>query len=697
MRKIVKKRQLFNKRLVLNIILVLFVFMSIGYSTLSTNLNILGNLEVKKYYEHTFYNVLAKEAETGGLARKYTGSHHDSFTEEPSKEIYYWYAKNDNEGSQVLDKNNVIFAGQCFQMIRTTDTGGVKMIYNGEADDGKCLNTRGAHVGYSDLAKNNLASNYYYGDDYTYDSINKVFSISGTTEQATWDATTGPNLIGKYTCKQNSVDATCSTLYLVESYNDATNANVIPLNSNSAYSQFGGLQFNAKSNSLADVGYMYNTRYPSNQKTFYFSETLLQSATLSVEYWYAHNVVWGSPTAYRYNLDSPYQVSDVSEYPNLVGKYTFRNTSQTAVSNSALYITAVNDDTMYYIQFGNESGSTHDLSFYNYTYTYGDSYTDNGNGTYTVNNSSTINRSDWYNNYSNFSGKYVCKNAINDSCSELWYITEATSTKITYILVNNNYKYANGFTYDTNTGNYNLNSDSVSFWNINDSTNKTSLNNHHYTCFNESGVCSTISYIYIFSGSTPYYINITDGKNVEDAVNEMLYDDNINTINSTMKSGIEAWYKHYLLDYDSYIEDTVFCYHRGQNNSGTNGFNPNGGNINTQLLFGGSTGFLCQNITDSFSIYNNKAKLAYKVGLTGSGELNLLHKNIRKSGHQYWMGSAFGYTTTSYVEYMAWDGSIWRNYVHIGLCVRPTISLRPGLMYESGDGSMANPYIVKYD
>ncbi|MBR2998011.1 MAG: hypothetical protein IKF37_02905, partial [Bacilli bacterium] len=81
MKKIVKKRQLLNKKLVLNILLVLFVFMSIGYSTLSTNLNILGNLNVKKYYEKTLYNVLLKETETGGLARKYTGEHHDSFIE----------------------------------------------------------------------------------------------------------------------------------------------------------------------------------------------------------------------------------------------------------------------------------------------------------------------------------------------------------------------------------------------------------------------------------------------------------------------------------------------------------------------------------------------------------------------------------------------------------------------------------------
>ena len=81
------------------------------------------------------YDVLKEEAESGGLAKEYTGEHHDSYTEYPSKKIYHWYAENDDEGNQVLEKNNVIFAERCWQMIRTTDTGGVKMIYNGMPKD----------------------------------------------------------------------------------------------------------------------------------------------------------------------------------------------------------------------------------------------------------------------------------------------------------------------------------------------------------------------------------------------------------------------------------------------------------------------------------------------------------------------------------------------------------------------------------
>ncbi|MBR1718286.1 MAG: hypothetical protein IJ715_03345, partial [Bacilli bacterium] len=572
MRKIVKKRQLFNKKIVLNIILVLFMFLSIGYSTLSTNLNINGNLNVKKYYEPTLYNVLAKEAETGGLARKYTGNHHDSFTEEPSKKIYHWYAANNTQGAQILDKNNVIFAGHCWQMIRTTDTGGVKMIYNGEAVDNQCLSTRGTHVGYASRTSQNLASNYWYGTDYTYDSTAKTFKVSGTTEQTTWNATTGPGLVGKYTCKLTSEDGSCSTLYLVESYYNTSSAYVIPLNSNSNYSQFGTLQFNASYNSPSYVGYMYNTVYPYNSKAMTSSETMLSSSSLATTYWYAHDAIWGSPTASRYNLDSPYQVSATTDYPNLVGEYTFRNATQTYTNTSVYYIAAVNNTTMYYIQLSN-SGN-HTLSDFNYTYTYGDSFTDNGDGTYTINNPTTINRSDWYTNYSSVgANKYVCKNAVNDTCSELWYTTATSTTSITYIKVANNYKYAKGFSWDGSK--YVLDNDtSTSFWNINDSTNKTSINNAHYTCWNDTGECTTISYIYYISGTTPYYINITNGKSIEDAKNEMLYDDNVNTTNSTIKSGVDAWYKQYLSDYSDYLEDTIFCNDRSQSNQSNNGWNP---------------------------------------------------------------------------------------------------------------------------
>ena len=110
----------------------------------------------------TLYKMLKEAAEEGTYAKEYTASHKDSFVDDATQKIYHWYAPSTTAGNtlatEILDKNNVIFAGHCWQMIRTTDTGGVKMIYNGEAENNQCLNTRGTHVGYAQQRSN-------YGND----------------------------------------------------------------------------------------------------------------------------------------------------------------------------------------------------------------------------------------------------------------------------------------------------------------------------------------------------------------------------------------------------------------------------------------------------------------------------------------------------------------------------------------------------
>ena len=689
-----------KKKIIFSIIFILLFSISIGYSVISTNLSINGTIDISKYDDKTLYGVLRLETLKNGLAKEYTGSHHDSFTEEPSKKIYHWYAQNSEDGTEVQNKNNVIFAGHCWQMIRTTDTGGVKMIYNGEAENNQCLNTRGTHVGYAPRTSQNLASNYWYGTDYTYDRANKTFKVSGTTEQASWNATTGPGLVGKYTCKSTSVDGTCTTLYLVESYNNTSSAYVIPLNSNATYTQFGALNFNVSTNSPSYVGYMYNTVYPFNTKIMILNETMLSSAELSTSYWYSESTTWGSPTANRYNLDNPYQVSETTDYSNLVGEYTFINEAQTYTNTSVYYIVAVDGSNMYYIQLSNTGN--HSLTDFNYTYTYGDSFTDNGDGTYTIDNATTINRSDWYTNYSNVgASKYVCKNAVNDTCSELWYTTETTNTSMSYIEVANNYKYAKGYTWDGSK--YVLDNDtSVTFWNINDSDNKESINNAHYTCWNNTGECTTISYIYIINVNSLRYIDLVNGKSIDDAKNEMLYNNDVNRVNSTIKSGVDAWYKHYLLeDYDDYIEDTIYCNNRTQRNADTNGWNPNGGSIITYMHFRehySTYDLSCSNITDQFSVSNNNAKLTYKVGLMSSPEMQLLiNVNSRKSEKRYWLISPLHFYASNYAGGSTVDvtGELRSNSVGVSQGVRPAVSLIPGTSYSDGDGSMANPYIVE--
>ncbi|MBR1937027.1 MAG: hypothetical protein IJ842_04960 [Bacilli bacterium] len=760
MKKIVRKRQLLNNKLVLNIILVLFMFLTIGYSTLSTNLNINGNLNIKKYYEPTLYNVLAKEAETGGLAKKYNGEHHDSFTEDPSKDIYHWYAANDTQGTQILDKNNVIFAGHCWQMIRTTDTGGVKMIYNGEAENNQCLNTRGNHVGYASRTSQNLASNYWYGTDYTYYSANKTFKVSGTTEEATWNASTGPGLVGKYTCKNTSVDGTCETLYLVESYNNTSNAFVLPLNSNSHYSEFGRVQYNVSKNSPTFVGYMYGDVYSYGSTNSIIklnissTETLLYTKSLSTSYWYADSIEYKNTSEryYNYILKDPFKVSSTNDYNNLTGKYTLFNSSETSLNpNNGYYIAGVSGSTAYYKSLG---GGNTLISSYE-PLLFGDSIIDNGDGSYTLSNVTSVTYSDWVSNYSIYKNKYTC-GTNNTTCSNLRYTIATTSKDYTYInagekimigktrngltltdtiLVRtdewfNNYSSYSDYKYTCNTDsatcteatlrliigytatgynyapnhyygssvtwdgtNYTL-VDPIGIENYNNLNN---LSTHHYMCVsNGLKTCSTVAYVFYYTGTGAMsYIALKDGVTSVDKVLEDMFTKN--TTNSTVKSGVDAWYKHTLLSYDEYIEDTIFCNDRSISSLG--GWNPNGGMTNENLQFKEydvTSDISCTNRADQFSVSNNSAKLTYKVGLMTVPEMNILNNpNARKTGQYFLLATAY-YTSSvnSYVRGIRAVGTMLYSQVVDPNGVRPSISLIPEIEYSSGDGSMANPYIV---
>ncbi len=445
---------------------------------------------------------------------------------------------------------------------------------------------------------------------------------------------------------------------------------------------------------------MYNTAYLGTYKN-YSSETVLTTGiSLSTTWYYADSYDYNETNANEYTLTNPYQVSSTSDYPSLVGKYTLRSSSSTYSNTSIYYIVGVSGSTMYGI---NLSGGNNLAYYTNDTYTYGDSYTDNGNGTYTINNPTTISRTDYYTSYNNMKSKYICKNATNNTCSDVWHATGGINqTYIYHYKSTSLYKYAKGFTYDSSTGKYTLTSDSVTFWDTIDSSNTTSLNTHHYTCFDATGVCSTLSYVYYKgTGSDDgrlHYINLTGGKGVEDALEEMLSASNVNVKNSTIKTGIDAWYKKYLLPYDSYIDDTIYCNDRSI--KALNGFNPNGGTLTGYLQFKEytvGTDLNCTNITDRFSASNSSAQLTYKVGLMSLPEVNLLNQtNARKTGQYYWLVSPSHFSSGSAtVRLVDSAGTLTlSNGVGYAKGLRPAVSLIPGMRYSSGDGSMANPYVV---
>ena len=150
--------------------------------------------------------------------------------------VYYYRGK--------ISNNNVLFAGFCWKIVRTTSSGGVKLIYNGVYDEiSKCNNT-GSDVYIKDRSSFNLLATspadvgYMYGTRYVanyytfpqinvlsrYDSRNSSYYYSDSilyadgkytlvnAEIKSWSDNYS-SLKGYYTCRSSST--VCSTIYYI--------------------------------------------------------------------------------------------------------------------------------------------------------------------------------------------------------------------------------------------------------------------------------------------------------------------------------------------------------------------------------------------------------------------------------------------------------------------------------------------------
>ena len=238
-------------------------------------------------------------------------------------------------------------------------------------------------------------------------------------------------------------------------------------------------------------------------------------------------------------------------------------------------------------------------------------------------------------------------------------------------------------TYDEENGLYTLNE-----------TNNALNNYHHYTCNDDNGICPTVRYY----SYTNCYVELNGGKKITQALNDMLNADDVNQENSTIKDTTETWYQNNMTAYTNSLEDFIFCNSRIISDYG--GWNPNGGWSGSNLNFGTgySLGYLgCQKVTDQFCRSNSKAPLEYPVGLMTYDEANLLNNQLLRNGDKswYWLGN-YGLFDSSRASGRAMDkGQNDLSRVYETHAVRPVISLKPGTIYTSGDGSKDNPYIIE--
>lgn len=175
------------------------------------------------------------------------------------------------------------------------------------------------------------------------------------------------------------------------------------------------------------------------------------------------------------------------------------------------------------------------------------------------------------------------------------------------------------------------------------------LNNNHYTCMGGT-TCSTVYYIYYTGSNAMYYIELTGGKTVSDALSDML--DN-NTTSSTIKGNsttsgtIDYWYYNNIEQkgYSDYLEDTIWCNNRSIYQ--LNGWDPDGGNTRRYLYFNSYESayntyipsLSCSREVDRFTVSeeNGNGDLDYPVGLLTADEIMLAGGNYETSNSSYYL------------------------------------------------------------
>ena len=377
------------------------------------------------------------------------------------------------------------------------------------------------------------------------------------------------------------------------------------------------------------------------------------------------------------------------------------------------------------------------------TYYYGDNYTFDGTN-FTLTNTS---QAQWGSGtYQNLIGKYTCA-TTSASCTTLYYVESYSSNSRAYTYTiannttyyyqigslpfNNNYtspadvgymygtRYAGQYqtmtsisdTYMYGTGydetNHKLvTTNAMNFAGTDWATYYNQLNNNHYTCFNTSGECQEVYYIYYTNNSTAYYVTIPSGKTISGMLDEMLTSSS-NTTNSTIKTAIDAWYANNMTNYTSKLEDTPYCSDRTIYQLG--GWSPTGST--TSYLYLGAYGrtqssytpSLTCNTNDAFTLpgnANGNGKLTYPVGLLTADEIRLGGGISGIGNYTYYLYTTGQYWWSGSPAYFYYNNATGFNVYSSGYLVnnaygvRPAVSLKAGTKFSGGTGIATDPYIV---
>ncbi len=637
-----------------------------------------------------------------------------------------------------IDNNNVLFAGFCWKMVRTTSTGGVKLIYNGTPKDDYDSSTPISQDKYISISNDATYPYTYDTSTNKWTSTNKTNSKTGTisfsvaesgtyvlaysvSSEAGWDKAyfyKDGTQIGEYSGTASGTislgDLTSSNVIQVKYTKDSSGSSgtdsvtfsldkpsgnlVKSCNNTGTASQIGTSVFNSDFNLPASVGYMYDTSYEHDIYSFPSVDVLNLVGVSSTNYYYGTSITYSSSTG-KYTLQNAEQKSWSDNYSTLTGYYTCQSTS--TICSTVYYIAGADSNYKYILSLSD--GATDPAA---QTITLGKGITDNGNNTYTLTDTVTVKKSDWYTNYSSYTNYYICKDLTSTTCDSKYLISSTNNYQIRY---DDTFKYIYGNDATWDGTKYTLTDTyiSTSGWN---SDRTTLAKKYHYTCLNTTGGCTDVYYIYYFGNSSYiYYLKLSSGKNIEDAKNEMF----TNTTDSTIKKAIDTWYSQNMTTYTEKLEDTLWCNDRTLYSGSLAGKDFDAGTGSSyfssynRIYTKSSPSVECSSESrDGFTVSTDSGgngALTYPVGLLTADEVMLAGGSAENANYNYYLYtgqyyrllSPSNFSSCAYGIRVSSDGSFSDDGVHGRYGVRPSVSLAKGTRYSSGDGTADAPYVIE--
>ena len=284
-----------------------------------------------------------------------------------------------------------------------------------------------------------------------------------------------------------------------------------------------------------------------------------------------------------------------------------------------------------------------------------------------------------------------------------------------------------GESYKYEDGKYKLQNTVTDSWNS--SGKSIYVNNHRYTCGDDSLECEELMFVYAEDYYNYYVAILKNGKSVDDLLNAAVYNSD-NKVDSAAKKTVDTWYRNNMLDYQNRIEDVVYCNDRRADIGGMNINNPiysRSGSVKGALVYEPyirSTkyhgykpynevevyaDFTC-NKNDAFTVSSDKGNgvLKYPVGLMTVDDMILSIGPVDDynglNNHLFRSDSALTMTPVELSSYTIYTSCVfWRNGnsgipsrtnpTHNSYSAYPVIALKSST-YVEGEGTPENPYKV---